>query len=290
MKLEISAYQNLALKIRHTAKIISTDILVREFGEVRHPGISDLDLVITGPGDQLRTLHHAILQIMREDSVARYILFHPPLYVPENVLSAAPFIHTLRGLQGAQAEGNVERIGDKSVTHELLHLVWFLFLKSIVVSQELFGARKTLLLSKNIAEAESHFGDERAFERIDEERALATQGIFMPKSALVSRMLALQMPFENRASQYVDAQSSPRILRAGKRLLVASTRWQPLDGLIVRVISPVDLALLAALADGNAQSMEVTTYRESYSRASAELARYQLPNGFVRPFGIRIRI
>ncbi|MDR7415121.1 MAG: hypothetical protein QN193_07160 [Armatimonadota bacterium] len=71
---------------------------VFRFGSLRHPGISDLDvLVVVSDGADAWTLQ-GILAATRGGALAQYLFAHPPVVVPEGVVDRVRWVHTLDGL------------------------------------------------------------------------------------------------------------------------------------------------------------------------------------------------
>jgi hypothetical protein len=72
---------------------------VFRFGGLRHPGISDLDVLVVVSDDADAWTLEGVLAATRGGALALYLFAHPPVVVPESAVDRVRWVHTLYGLE-----------------------------------------------------------------------------------------------------------------------------------------------------------------------------------------------
>ena len=300
-----SDYRDALSLIRRLPSVAIGDVHVVQFGAVRHPGISDLDVLVAGPGSRLADVQRDVQALIESDADFRYILWHPPLYVPDEIKVCAVALHTLRGAEGfATSDGVVPYIKGRAshgalASREVVPWGWFLFLLPIaeqLLARQHASLRMMLLVQKNLVETANMVLGTSDWSAVEEVREAAQRG----KTADVPERLSLALAVARDAwNAHVGAALSlrptRRAVREGGRVFCSNTsllRWLPGTQIAV-TLRPMELAFLERLAGSGGASCETTgepfaCYRAFHSRARQVLALNGLHNGFVAPFGLKL--
>ena len=127
-------------------------VAIGVFGEVGHPGISDLDCLVIAEDGKLATAHDRYARWRNADPDREYIFWHPPVFVSQSMLTPLTYLHTLEGLSWYYGSALIYR--DSQFDESLyLYYVWITFLLPIavrIVKSTDVSLRKALLVLKNL--------------------------------------------------------------------------------------------------------------------------------------------
>lgn len=265
------------------------------FGQVSHPGISDLDaMVIARPG-QLAELATAIEAARSSDPVLAAVLWHPPVYLLEELVPVARELHTFAGLRGGAADLLPP---EQASPPTVLERCWFTFLCRVYADLLLRStvSLRTLLLVHRDLEISLHRLSRQAGVTLEP----SSTSIQLRRDVIAGEadpVTAFTTLFGDVAELFdlACAAGGPtrRSLRAASVLLrrriplrrARSTRVRRLPGMVLLEANAwaceVALAYQLGRARGDAADYLAATYQ-----AEASYGRHGLPYPFVRPFGL----
>ena len=128
------------------------------FGSFGFPGISDLDTIVIVDSGHLRAAMAAHDSWVKQSDSRQFLFFHPPVFVPYELVGQFHRLHSLQNLHwegalGAKSFSKCEESCQSSLT-----VVWALFLLPIAFrlckTQNGGSLRKILLVLKNLHTAE----------------------------------------------------------------------------------------------------------------------------------------
>lgn len=96
-KKEIKDYEETFQRIKDFS-IDNKAIIVGQFGSIKYPSISDLDVFISFEDDDYSDGCKAVDDFIQTDVMARYLFTHSPMYVCKSMLHDIKFLHTLYDL------------------------------------------------------------------------------------------------------------------------------------------------------------------------------------------------
>ncbi|MGC6426476.1 MAG: hypothetical protein ACON5H_05705 [Akkermansiaceae bacterium] len=149
-------YSNLVDHISNKYEIINYG----RFGEIKSPGISDLDvLFICRNSSDVEKVKKDCSSYIQEDNVGKYIMEpHEPLVIDYGGLEYLHKLHSLYGLNLAKRDSN---LGPKN-NEKTIELVWSIFLIEVIlecISQPYKqSGRSKLLLAKNAVQSVENLG------------------------------------------------------------------------------------------------------------------------------------
>jgi hypothetical protein len=79
-------------------------LAVFQFGQVGHPGVSDLDLLVVVRDDIPVASLRAVIDASRGDDISRYLFSHPPVVIPLSCAPHAAYLHSLYHLRHVWGE------------------------------------------------------------------------------------------------------------------------------------------------------------------------------------------
>lgn len=296
------AYDRALSQIERLPAVTSGQVTVAQFGAVRHPGISDLDLLISGPGQQLVRAQREIEQLVLEDEEVRYVLWHPPLYVPLEIADCANALHSLRGMEvsAGRMEPSVSTGGGTSVlaARSVVPWAWFLFLLPIadrLLRRQRPSLRMILLVQKNLIETVNVLFGTDDWSRVDHLRSRVLRGEYVdPRAHLGEALRSARVAWNERVGAEFDLHPRRTAVIAGRRIFCSSSSPRVLlQGSRVSVLlSSMERSfvhrLTSAPVDGCAAGERFGCYRHFHRRASEVLGRLGLHNGFVTPLGLEL--
>ena len=107
----------LEILVRELTKT-SDVIFIGQFGLVKNPGISDLDVLVIAEDRNYKTVRAASRRITAEIPHSNYIFWHPVSVVPKSLLPASRLLHTfsnLRPLWGDATPANFSAANDPAL-------------------------------------------------------------------------------------------------------------------------------------------------------------------------------
>lgn len=297
-------YRNALSRIRRLPSVVTGGVSVVQFGAVQHPGISDLDILLSGAGTSLVEVQRDIQALVETDADLRYMLWHPPLYVPDEIQECAVALHTLRGVVGSEtldgvAPRTVIQASDRAqASREVVPWAWFLFLLPIaerLFTRQCVSLRMILLVHKNLVESENMALGTDDWSAVEEVREAAQKG----RTADVFDRLDLALSgardgWNARVGAALGLRPTQRAVRTGGKIFCSDTsplRWVQRTR-VAAVLRPMELAFLECLTASSDASCKTTgeqfaCYRAFHNRSSKVLASLNLHNGFVVPFGLK---
>ena len=129
-----------------------------QFGEVKEPGVSDLDVFICIKDEGVKDKQKKILEFIWEDHNRSYTYWHYPTIVPLSCLEIVPYLHTLYGLSLTYTKSNSFNLPKSTPgQHEILNIVWAFSLLPIsfhiLKTPNDFDVRTILLVLKNLLQS-----------------------------------------------------------------------------------------------------------------------------------------
>lgn len=149
----IEEYQK-AYKLVEDFAISQNALIVGQFGEIKHPGISDLDIFICFEDLNYQNSQEKIKLFIEHNSNLTYIFTHPPVCVSKSMLPFVPYVHTMNNLKITYNRNNHTFEQDKSTSYNsTLNILWTIFILPGLAEQATVasktGLRDLLLRLKN---------------------------------------------------------------------------------------------------------------------------------------------
>ncbi len=153
VKKTVEEYQT-AYKQVETFAISNKAIMVGQFGEIKHPGISDLDVFICFADEDYKLGQEAVRLFIEHCEDLKYVFTHPPICVAESMLTNLPYVHTIYKLKLSHNQNNIVlKVELKPKYIETLNILWTIFLlpglEYEVKVADKTGLRSLLLRLKN---------------------------------------------------------------------------------------------------------------------------------------------
>jgi hypothetical protein len=126
----------------------SSEVTFYQFGQIRAPGISDIDLLLVVEDRDWQQARERAGSIANSSELLRQLFVHEPLVVGESLVPCLPVLHTLEHCRlalVAAAEPDEE-------TRLMRHAVWnsFIRIAALELEGERIGLRRTLSLTHNL--------------------------------------------------------------------------------------------------------------------------------------------
>lgn len=113
---------------------------IYQFGTVRHPGISDLDLLIIFADDvDYVTARNQIYNLIMSFENASYLIFHSPIFISVQDVKYAKIFHTMENLKCLY--GHEFDFSDKTEFNNILSNYWNLYFYQVFL--ELFAKKQS---------------------------------------------------------------------------------------------------------------------------------------------------
>ena len=180
-----------------------------QFGQVGHPGISDLDLLVVVKDGDWRAAQSAAVQIIQSHDRFSYVFCHPPVVVSERALPHLTYVHSLFNLEylsGRQdlLEPYMSADDAGMAFHIIRQTIWNSFLRYAITELRgpSVGLRRTLQLLNNMCHS------------IESGETLIRTGQESPRSFLNS----LRAKILDREGQFDDNEIIDAIGLLAKRL------------------------------------------------------------------------
>ncbi|MCT4645608.1 MAG: hypothetical protein N4A74_11535 [Carboxylicivirga sp.] len=103
-------------------------ICVYKFGEIKDPGISDVDLLIVVKDGHLKNLYSIINKLIRSNIHFSYLFLHDPIIVEEGDLAAFKKIHSLENISCIVSKKEIVFEQTEQDIKQAIYLNWILFL------------------------------------------------------------------------------------------------------------------------------------------------------------------
>ncbi|GEM_PF-3878495 len=132
------------------------DVVFYQFGEIRTPGVSDIDLLIVVEDDTWQQSRQRAKSIISSSGLLYFLFVHEPVIVSKSILPCLPYLHTLDNCQYIQGINNP--IGKLSIdiqdssTALIRHSVWnsFIRIAALELDNSTIGLRRALILMHNL--------------------------------------------------------------------------------------------------------------------------------------------
>ena len=107
--------------------------IVGKFGEIKHPGISDLDVFICLPDSEYKTKEQKIHNYIDTSKELTFFFTHPTVCISESMLNSFPYLHTVSNLHITYNRDNISipEINTESYIQKLNEL-WVLLILPLV--------------------------------------------------------------------------------------------------------------------------------------------------------------
>lgn len=136
------------------------------FGEISCPSVSDIDALVIGNNASIRKAQRKINSLVKESDYFSYCFQHNPIYILEDEVDSAKYLHTLNGARFPYSDSSemIGKLKNDNFDHiKLLYIVWFTFLvkaASGLFTNKTISLRRLLLIDKNIEYSFNFFVDE----------------------------------------------------------------------------------------------------------------------------------
>ena len=138
---------NKAYKLVEEYAIEQNAIAVGQFGETKHPGISDLDVFICFKDQYYKKGQEDIRLFIEHNKELCYVFTHPPICVAESMLKHLPYVHTINNLKLNYKQKELDLNTKLSQSYiKTLNILWTLFILS-GLDHEVTVANKSSLRS-----------------------------------------------------------------------------------------------------------------------------------------------
>ncbi len=131
-------------------------LVIGEFGEPSCPSISDLDVFICLKKENFKVQKEAIINYINKSETKKYLFFHDPLIVSEEMLNLLPDFHSLYNFKITHNPNKIEIKKATKEAENLLSIIWTSFLlvagTNILVNKK-YNTRDKLLVLKNICQS-----------------------------------------------------------------------------------------------------------------------------------------
>jgi hypothetical protein len=147
-----------------------TDDRIAFFGSISCPGVSDIDVAILSSPRNIKKLINMMDKECQQSPSFDYMFWHQPVYILDDLLNDAKFLHTLENLQPLVPDGffNSSSLYIDEKDREIINISWFCFLintylniKMKVTKREKTSLRLILLVYKNLFHSYLLFTDDR---------------------------------------------------------------------------------------------------------------------------------
>jgi hypothetical protein len=123
-----------------------------KFGEIRNPGISDLDLIVLTEDGFLKQSQEEFQNWLSFNKVVSNVIIHPPVFISESMLKNITQLHTLNHVKWIKKSKNIHIFSNNN--QEILKIIWTTWLlvymiPYVFLSKEI-DLRNGLLLLKNL--------------------------------------------------------------------------------------------------------------------------------------------
>lgn len=124
----IEDYKNAYSSVEKFA-IKNNAILVGQFGEIKHPGISDLDVFVCYTDEDYKAGEQQLREFIQDNDEFIFYFTHPPICISESMLPYLPYLHTISNLNISFNKNNIyiNSFVPKYYT-ETLNILWTLFI------------------------------------------------------------------------------------------------------------------------------------------------------------------
>jgi hypothetical protein len=129
-----------------------------QFGEVRTPGVSDIDLLIVVQDVDWKLARERAHAIVDSSGLLHYLFVHEPLVVCESLVPCLPFLHTLEGCTHVRGVWEPLEVTGEALDENarlMRHVVWNSFIRvaALELDDGRIGLRRALALMHNLLAA-----------------------------------------------------------------------------------------------------------------------------------------
>lgn len=194
-KKEIKDYEETFQRVKDFS-IENKAVIVGQFGSIKYPSISDLDVFICFEDEEYNEGCKAVDNFIQNDAMASYLFTHSPMYVCKSMLHEIKFIHTLYDLNIVYnpLQINLDVQLDKKY-QDFLNDAWsyliILTMNNITKDIKYFDIRTLLLSLKNAQTSISNM-EERFSVSSNELSINHDTRVFVLKEGLKSRKFVEQ--------------------------------------------------------------------------------------------------
>lgn len=154
---EASHYEKgLQTFISKCAEGLSADAAFYEFGRLRTPGVSDIDLLIIVRDDEWQKAREIAQSLMQSSVLFRYIFTHEPVIVTQSMIPHLFLLHTLENCRQVHGKrdplSEADSLSLDAKGNFIRHAVWASFMRiaALELQHSCIGLRRTLILMHNL--------------------------------------------------------------------------------------------------------------------------------------------
>ncbi|MCK0123655.1 hypothetical protein MWU76_04525 [Gelidibacter sp. F2691] len=266
--------------------IANDAIAVGQFGEIKHPGISDLDVFVCFKDDDYKDGEEKMRSFIEQNGKFTYYFTHPTICISESMLEYLPYVHTVYNLNLTY---NPQNIALNSVTNpkykNTLNILWTLFLLPGAAHElehiSKVPLRDLLLRLKNV---------HTSVDNINKLLGIKSNGVALSntirnkafvdlKSTRAEAEEALKEAFETLTLRHGDKGSYAII---GRKLVLKeggyATHIQ--NGITILSVPDIKFPILKSYLLGNADK-ELSTYLNAFQKMENICHRLNSPVPFV---------
>lgn len=156
-QISLDSYEEgLNLFIEHLLYDYSSGISIYKFGEIKTPGVSDIDLLIVTKDEDWIRLEERSRAIINSSGLLSFLFTHKPVVVGESLVSCLPALHTLENC--VQIHGSRDPMAQVSTENQIegtrimRHVLWnsFIRIAALGMDNSAIGQRRALVLAHNL--------------------------------------------------------------------------------------------------------------------------------------------
>ncbi len=156
-KIDLDVYEkSLRLFINRFLEDYTGNIAFYQFGKIRTPGVSDLDLLIIVEDEAWKKSRQKAQSLIKSDGLLYFLFAHEPVIVGESILPYLSFLHTLENcnyIQGTWEPLTAISTDFQDKSSSLMrHAMWnsFMRMAALELDNSNIGLRRTLVLMHNL--------------------------------------------------------------------------------------------------------------------------------------------
>ena len=134
------------------------ELAIYRFGEIRTPGISDIDLLVIVEDQEWKAAIQFVDEIVRSSELSAYLFVHPPLVIGSSLSPLIPYFHTIQNCKLVWENYQSRRLSNEYKDQQsrgiclLRHALWSSYIRvaALEINDSDVGLRRILLLLNNL--------------------------------------------------------------------------------------------------------------------------------------------
>lgn len=159
--MELHDYADAYSRLEYFCKNNERLLMFGQFGEIKNPSISDLDVFVCYEDKNFLSSRKAVLDYIRADPVLNYLCSHDPVIIPLSLVQYFQDLHTMYGFKLSYSRKYKKNEKLSSEYERLLEIIWATSLipisVNVIADPCKYGSRFKLLLLKNIHQSIANF-------------------------------------------------------------------------------------------------------------------------------------